>query len=115
MEIIFNAGSENRGGTFEQAEKYAKELLDYIHNEGFLEVEMKFIEQLKNGNYLFHFIHSITKKIATYETHGFTKEEWKKFTFPPREYWNDSSTGSPEIKDWLADGFKYRIEYYMEK
>lgn len=40
-------------GTFEQAEINAKGWLEYIHEEGFLDVEMFFVEQYEfNGYYL---------------------------------------------------------------
>jgi hypothetical protein len=97
MGIIINAGCENKGGTFEQAKINAEEWLKSIHEEGFLEVEMSFVEQHKDGDL---------------EIHGFTKEECQKFTFHPRVYWNGSSTADPKIENWLADGFKYRVEYY---
>jgi hypothetical protein len=111
MGIIINAGSENKGGTFEQAEINAKEWLTNIHNEGFLEVEMSFIERHKDGDWLFHFTHSVTKKVATLEVHGFTKEQREAFVFHPRVYWQGSSTADPKIEDWLSDEFNYKIVY----
>ena len=112
MGVIINAGSENKGGTFEQAEINEKEWLNNIHNNGFLEVEMSFVEYHKDGDWQFNFIHRVTGKTATLEIHGFTKEQCKKFMFHPRVYWNGSSTAEPKIEDWLTDGFKYRVEFY---
>ena len=112
MGIIINAGSENKGGTFEQAEINAKEWLESIHNEGFPEVEMSFVKRHKDGDWQFNFIHKVIGKVATLEIHGFTKEQREVFAFHPRVYWNGSSTADPKIEDWLTDGFKYRIEYY---
>lgn len=112
MAIIINAGSENKGGTFEQAEINAKEWLEIIHSQGFDEVEMEFIEQHKDGDFQFNFTHKVTGKVATLEIHGFTKEECQNFRFHPRVYWNGSSTADPKIEDWLTDGFKYRVEFY---
>jgi hypothetical protein len=111
--IIINAGSEYRGGTFEQAKVNAEKWLKNIHIEGFLEVEMSFVKQYEDGNFLFNFIHGVTKKIATLETHGFTEEELK-FRFHPRVYWNGSSTADPKIEDWLEEGFDYKIQYYKK-
>jgi len=111
--IIINPGSENKGGTLEQATEIAKTWLQSIHDEGFKEVEMCFVEQVEEGgNFLFHFTHPVTKKVATLSTHGFTDEECKQFMFHPRVYWNGSSTGNPKIEDWLAEGFDFRIQYY---
>ena len=112
MGIIINAGSENKGGTFEQAKINAEEWLKSIHEEGFLEVEMSFVEQHKDGDFQFDFKHTVTQKVVSLEIHGFTKEECQKFVFHPRVYWNGSSTADPKIEDWLSDGFKYRVEYY---
>ena len=110
--IIINAGSENKGGTFKQAEINAKKWLKLIHDEGFKEVEMSFIKQYENnGNFLFHFVHLITKKIATLEIHGFTKIECEAFLFHPRVYWNGSSTADPKIEDWLTEDYTHHIIY----
>lgn len=113
--LIINPGSENKGGTLEQATENANEWLRNIHNEGFIEVEMSFVKQLKDGDYLFNFTHAVTKKTAELCVHGFTKDECKRFIFRPRVYWNGSSTADPKIEDWLADGFKYRIEYFIDE
>lgn len=112
MNVVINGGSENKGGCFEQAKINAERWLKAIHGEGFLEVEMYFIEQNKNGTFKFAFKHLVTKKSAFLDIHGFTEEECQKFMFRPREYWNGSSTADPQIEDWLADGFKYKVEYY---
>ena len=112
MAVIINAGSENKGGTFEQAKINAEKWLKSIHEEGFLEVEMSFIEQEKGGSFQFDFKHTVTQKVATLYIHGFTDDECSKFVFHPRVYWNGSSTADPKIEDFLADGFKYRVEYY---
>lgn len=112
MPIIINPGSENKGGTLNQAKINAKRWLKIVHNEGFKEVDMKFIEQYpNNGNFLFHFTHKITKKVATLEIHGFTEEQCKKFMFHPRVYWQGSSTADPKIEDWISKEFTFRIKY----
>lgn len=113
--LIINPGSENKGGTLEQATINAEHWLKNIHNEGFFEVEMSFVEQLKDGDYLFNFTHSVTKKVAALCIHGFTKEEYDGFTFGPQVYWNGSSTADPKIEDWLVEGFKYRIDYFVDQ
>lgn len=112
MGKIINAGSENKGGTFEQAKINAEEWLLFNHEEGFLEVEMQFVKQCKDGNFQFDFKHTVTQKVVSLVIHGFTEEECKKLMFDPRVYWDGSSSATPKIEDWLVDGFKYRIEYY---
>ena len=108
--IVINPGSENKGGTIDQAKKNARKWLKAIHEEGFSEVVMS---EGEHGDYFeFLFTHNVTKKVATLRIHGFTEEERKEFMFSPRVYWNGSSTGDPKIEDWLEEGFKYRIEYY---
>ena len=112
MATIINAGSENKGGTFEQAKINAEKWLKNIHEEGFLEVEMTFVQLYEDGDFQFDFKHKITQKVVSLVIHGFTEEECQKFTFHPRVYWNGSSTADPKIEDWLNEGFKYRVEYY---
>jgi hypothetical protein len=75
---------------------------------------MKFVKKQDGGDWLFHFIHSVTKKIATLEIHGFTNKQCKEFMFMPRIYWNGSSSGIPEISDWLGKDFNYQIKYYRK-
>lgn len=116
MPIIINPGSENKGGTLEQAKINAAKWLTSIHAEGFREVNMKFVEQYPDdGNFRFDFTHTVTKKVAILETHGFTKEQEDKFMFRPRVYWQGSSTADPKIEDWLGDDFDYRIIYERKK
>lgn len=110
--IVINPGSENKGGTLEQAKINAQHWLDAIHEEGFLEVEMEYIGfNDDDGDYQFHFIHNVTKKIAVLETHGFDVDAEDVISVP-KQYWNGSSTANPKTEDWLEDGWKYRIEYY---
>ena len=91
MAVIINASSENKVGTFEQAKINAQEWLKSIHEEGFLEVEMSFVQQHKDGYFQFDFKHPVTQKVVSLEIHGFTKEECQKFTFYPRVYWSSLS------------------------
>ncbi len=109
MSIIFNPGSENTGGTYEQALINAKEWYENIIKE-FPEVEMN-EGTYNNKNWTFIFKHKITGQKAELNIHGFTKEECEKFVFHPRVYWNGSSTADPKIEDWLTDNFTYRILY----
>lgn len=78
MEIIINPGSENKGGTLKQAQKNAKKWLKSIHDDGFQEVEISKGEKQKDGDYVFSFIHNITKKEAILDIHGFTEKGCKK-------------------------------------
>ena len=109
--MIINPGSENKGGTFERALEMANEWLVEIVKE-YPEVTVTTDEdQYEKGMWSFKFTHGVTGKEVFLNTHGFTKEECEKFMFYPRIYWNGSSTGNPEIKDWLTDDFEYVICY----
>lgn len=111
MTFIINAGSENKGGIFEQALKNAQEWLKNINAE-YPEVEMSVHENRhKDGHWQFNFTHKVTGKTILLDIHGFTKEESMKFVFHPRVYWNGSSTANPEKEDWITEGFTYRIVY----
>jgi len=115
MGIIINAGSENTGGTLEQAKINAENWLKAIKaNICVDDLEMTFVKQYEDGDFLFEFKHLITGKVATLVTHGFTEEECKKFTQYPRVYWEGSSTADPKLEDWLADGYKYKVVYYKQ-
>lgn len=108
---------ENKGGTFEQAKVNAEAWLKSIHEEGFIDVEMTFKEQYGEDFFflfIFEFTHSVTKKVATLVTHGFTEEQCQELRLYQRAYWNGSSNGHPKIEDWLADEFKFKIVYYKK-
>lgn len=109
--LIINPGSENKGGTFEQALTNAYEWLESVVKE-FPEVKMTTHEnRLGDGDWNFIFTHTITGKQVDLQIHGFTKKECEKFIFHPRVYWNGSSTADPKIEDWLSDDYTYRIIY----
>lgn len=112
--IIINPGSENKGGTFEQALKTAYGWLECIVKE-YPEVKMTTHEdRIDGGDWVFKFTHGVTGKTVALETHGFTEEQCQKFIFSPRVYWNGSSTSDPKIEDWLADDYTYRILYELK-
>ena len=109
--MIINAGSENKGGTFEEALKSARVWLSSVQRE-FPEVTMTTHEnRLGDGDWNFVFTHQVTGVSVDLDIHGFTDEECEKFTFHPRVYWNGSSTSDPKIDDWLTDDYKYRIVF----
>ena len=108
--VIINPGSENKGGTFEQALTIAKEWHENILSE-FPEVTMSEKGVHCDGLWMFEFKHQVTGVTVHLQTHGFTREQCEKFIFQPRVYWNGSSTGDPRIEDWLTDEFTYRVCY----
>ena len=114
MIIMFNAGSENIGGTFEQAKNNAKMWLKSIHNDGFKEVVMSF-DKVEDGNYIFNFTHLVTGVKSYLRIHGFTNEEYQQFKYPPRTYWNGCSVSEPCAEDWLTNDFNYKVVYYKKE
>lgn len=114
MAFIINPGSENKGGTFTQANANAEKWLKQIHEEGFPEVTMEFHGK-QDGSFIFHFTHAVTKIKVELSIHGFTDEEAAVFVFRPRVYWNGSSTANPKIEDWLTDEYEYKIVYSKKK
>jgi len=109
--LIINPGSENKGGTFEQALENAYGWLENIIKE-YPEVKMTTHEnRLNDGDWEFKFTHGVTGKQVNLQTHGFTEEQCEKFVFHPRVYWDGSSTADPKVEDWLTDDYTYRIIY----
>jgi hypothetical protein len=83
--------------------------------EGLLEVELlPDAKVFPHGRWEYTFRHSVTGKTAKLDTHGFTVDEMRAFTFSPRTYWNGSSTSFPAISDFKTDEFNYRIEFYRK-
>jgi len=113
--MIINPGSENKGGTFEQALINANKWLESI-NKVYPEVTMTTNEdRIPDGDWNFIFTHPITMKSVQLHIHGFTKKECEEFMFHPRVYWNGSSSADEEIEDWLTDDYTYRIVYEKKK
>jgi hypothetical protein len=108
--VIINPGSENKGGTFEQALINAKQWHESILKE-FPEVTMTEHENVQWGDWYFTFTHQVTKKEINLAIHGFTDKQCDSFIFHPRVYWNDSSTGNPCLEDWETEDFRHRIIY----
>jgi hypothetical protein len=110
--------NKNKLGTIEQATINAKKWLENIHEEGFKEVEMQYVEYIEDmGVFLFHFTHRVTGKIATLYTQGLTDDERWAFIFKPKVYCNGSSTADPKVEDWLTDEYSYsrKITYFKLK
>lgn len=112
MVMIINAGSENSGGTLEQAKINANHWYDFmaVYNFDISEIEYKYVEQVRNG-FVFEFTHKVTKKSVFLVTHGYTEKQAESFMFPPRVYWNDSSTANPKLEDFETEEYKAIIKY----
>lgn len=113
MGIIFNPGSEHKGGTFEIAKLRAEQLLKRIERDGILDVELLRSAKSTEVGWEFRFKHKVTGKVVLYDTHGFFPIEDAHhkdygFSFCPRDYWDGTSFGEPKAEDFLIAG--YRVE-----
>lgn len=112
MTLIINPGSENKGGTLEEATKIAESFLKGCKEEGIEDVEFKHVEDNTTENFVFVFTHAVTGVEVELKTHGFSPEQRDKFIFSPRVYWNGSSTANPQISDFLREGYSFRVQYF---
>jgi hypothetical protein len=104
-------------GTFEQASQVAEEWLEAMQRGGIQDVALyaTCYEPKDNvcgqgvGYWTFQFEHRVTGVVATLETHGLTPEEFRERIYPPKIYWNGSSSANPEVGDFLKDGYSVRI------
>lgn len=70
------------------------ELLDHSVDDG-------------EGRWRFTFRHRVTGVLVYLDTHGIDQVDAyeRQHVFPPRVYWNGSSTGEPKLDDFVAPGF----------
>jgi len=99
--------SEKWANTHEQALQNALGWLKNIQNDGYKNIRMYDTKEEIEGRWKFIFKHLVTGVEVELETHGITDiDEYKKeHVFTPRVYWNGSSTGEPELDQWLTDGY----------
>lgn len=93
--------------TLAKAREYAKEWHEHMKSDGIVDVEMTEGKKSDDGRWVFYFTHKVTGVKVKLEHHGIDdlKAYEKERVWSPRFYWNGSSSGSPEITDWLKDGF----------
>lgn len=120
--LIINPGShigqnasDAWSNTHEQALKNALGWLKNIQNEGIKNITMYDTKEEINGRWKFLFKHRVTGVIVELETHGIEnmEEYLKEYIFHPRVYWNGSSTGEPELDQWLTDGYEKVLDIRM--
>lgn len=112
--ILINPGShigETTGlwtNTHEKALERALGWLKNIQDDGYKNIKMLDTKEEINGRWKFLFKHSVTGAVVELETHGIDDMDAyiKENVFTPRVYWNGSSTGEPELEQWLVDGYE---------
>lgn len=117
MVMIFNAGSggipaagDGWTNTRERAEQDARDWLAFMQREGLRDVALLpgYVDQ-GDGRWAFTFEHAVTGVRVELETHGIDDLDayQREHVFPPRQYWNGSSTPvGPRLEDFAADGFE---------
>ena len=111
--MIINPGSNTLGDTYENARKEAERLLANMLEEGITDIEL--LEEYRTdeqGRFTFTYRHRVTGKTGEWDITGLEWDnEWEKrgFMFPPRMYWNGSSVGNPEWKDFLTDEYELKV------
>jgi hypothetical protein len=115
--LIFNAGSGDvpmagKGWTNTQAraEQDARDWLTFMHEDGIRDVALlPGCVERGDGRWAFTFEHAVTGVQVLLETHGIDDLDayQREHVFPPRQYWNGSSTPvGPRLEDFAADGFE---------
>ena len=110
MKMIINPGSEiTKGDLIVAADNAVKWLSTMILN-GICDVQVNLEgKELNDNRWRFDFKHKITGVIKELDMHGFTEDEIKLMTFPPRTYWDGSSCVEPTNEDFLKTGYSLRI------
>jgi hypothetical protein len=118
MTLIINPGSgpvaESGSGwtnTEGQARVEAERWLAMMREDGITHIELSPTVDpgYEPGQWAFSFRHTVTGVIVRLVTHGIDDTEAYRrdgHIFEPRVYWNESSTGNPEVEQWAAPGFE---------
>jgi hypothetical protein len=111
--LIVNAGSRvaSSGGgwtnTYQAARAEAERWLERMHAEGMTDVVLLDDAEEAGGCWRFTYRHTVTGVSVRLETPGIDDlaAYQKEHIFPPRIYWNGSSSGNPQLDDFAAPGF----------
>jgi hypothetical protein len=112
--LITNAGSriaDSGNGwtnTEASARQEAERWLAAMRGEGLTDIELVDGAMPFENRWRFTYRHTVTGATATLETHGIDDAEayQAENIFPPRVYWNGSSTAHPQLEDFAADGYE---------
>jgi hypothetical protein len=114
MAAIVNPGSDPVGSgegwtnTYDEALAEARRWLASMHAEGMTDVSLDVCDgEERDGRWRFGFRHAVTGVTVWLETPGVDDVDayQKGRIFPPRVYWNGSSSDTPKLEDWEAPGF----------
>lgn len=115
MTVLINPGSrigtpgQGWANTYETALASARQWLETMHAEGLTDVELlpSTPAEANDGRWRFQFRHKVTGTVVDLETHGIDRLDTyeKQHVCTPRVYWNGSSTSSPDLEDFAADGY----------
>lgn len=93
---------------YETAHAEARSWLAKMRAEGIGDVELVAGDETeREGRWRFTFRHTVTGAEVVLETHGIDDVDAyaRQHFFPPRVYWNGSSTSNPSLDDFAAPGF----------
>lgn len=116
MPLIINAGSRidppgldsSWTNTYPAARAEAERWLVRMHGEGMTDVVLLDDVTKAGERWVFTYKHQVTGTTVTLKTHGISDLDayHRDFVFPPRIYWNGSSSDNPKLEDFAAPGFK---------
>lgn len=120
MTLIINAGSGpiTKGKGWTNTHKTARwNAYEWFYKpmikQGFVDIEVIDTKEEVQGRWKFIFRHKITGKEVELEIHGIDDLEAyeKQNIFAPRVYWDGSSSSTPELEQFQAEGFHPVMTY----
>ena len=114
MSILINHGSnigepgEGWTNTLQQARETAQRWYDGMVKDGIRDVVMLDEVERSDARWRFKFQHTVTGVVVALSTHGVDNlgAYEKQHIFTPRVYWAGSSSATPELTDWAAEGYE---------
>ena len=97
--------------TLETATAMANDWLRSMRANNINEVHIVAVHGPNSDRWTFIFEHSVTGVRASLDVHGIDNMNayLKENTFPPRVYWNENSSATPKLTDFLCDGYEVVI------
>jgi hypothetical protein len=115
MTVLINPGSgptpdsgNGWANTAERAREIAESWLANMTADGIRDVTLLPGSTAREGRWTFRYQHAVTGAVVELETAGIDRLDAyrRDHIFLPRQYWKGSSTGEPDIGDWLTDGYE---------
>lgn len=97
--------------TLETATVIANDWLRSMRANNINDVHILAVHGPNDERWTFIFEHSVTGVRADLDVHGIDNMNayLKENTFPPRTYWNENSSSTPKLTDFLCDGYEICI------